>query len=162
MARKQTIITDEIYKKASELIKNTPKNSQVYERLNAIISAKEYGISHVSKILRITSQTLRSWVHKFEEGGILNLENKEKTGRKSNINEEHLKQIEKWINEDSQLTLSAITIRLYEEYGLQTSYVSVHRSLNKLKFSYITPRPKHHKQNENKIVEFKKKSTDCS
>jgi transposase len=116
MARKQTIITDEIYQNARESIKDTPKKSHVYERLNAIISAKEHGISHVSKILRITSQTLRSWVHKFAEGGVANLENKAGAGRKSTLKEEHLKQIEKWIKEDSQLTLAAIQIKLQEEY----------------------------------------------
>ena len=110
----------------------------------------------MSKILRITSQTLRSWVHKFAEGGVSNLENKPGAGRKSTIKEEHLKQIEKWIKEDGQLTLAAIQIKLQEEYALQTSYVSVHRSLNKLKFSYITPRPKHYKQNTDQLDELKK------
>ena len=36
---------------------------------------------------------------------------------------------------------------------------TVHRIMKKLDFSYITPRPKHYKQDPNDASEFKKKST---
>ena len=147
MARKQKIITEEIYLKALEAFKVAPKETLIHYRLKAIISGKEHSISHVAKILKITSQTLRSWVYKFDEGGVANLVNKPKTGRKSPIKDEHIEAINQWLKADSQLTINAVLIKLKNEYALSTSKSSVHVVIKKLKFSYITPRPKHYKQN---------------
>ena len=148
MARKQKIITEEIYLKALEAIKEVPKGTLIHYRLTAIISGREHSISHVAKILKVTSQTLRSWVYKFDEGGVANLVNKPKTGRKSPMKDEHIDAIYRWIKADSQLTINAVLLKLKDEYALSTSKSSVHVVIKKLKFSYITPRPKHYKQNK--------------
>jgi transposase len=140
-------------------IKNTPKSSYIYNRLRAIISAKEHSISHISNVLDITPKTLRSWVHRFQHLGVSGLSNKQKTGRIPTIKKEHEEVIEKWIKEDSQMTINAVKIKLEEEFSLSTNKSSVHNTLKKLKYSYITPRPKHYKKKEIHSAEFKKKST---
>lgn len=159
MARKQTIITDEIYSNALEVIKEIPKGSRLHYRLNAIISGKEHGISHVSKILNIMPETLRSWVRRFSNGGILDLNDKQKTGRKLKTKEEHIEKIKQWIKEDSQITIQSIVIKLKEECSLDTNKSTVHRVIKKLNFSYITPRAKHYKQDQTQLADFKKKIT---
>ncbi len=47
-------------------------------------------------------------------------------------------------------------IKISEEFGLNISKSTVHREIQRMKFSYITPRPIHHKQDKNKQEEFKK------
>ena len=58
--------------------------------------------------------------------------------------------------EDCNLTLNKILFRLKEEFGLETSKSAIHRILVKLNLSYITPRPRHYKQDPKMKLEFKK------
>ena len=51
-----------------------------------------------------------------------------------------------------------ILLLLKDQFGLQTSKSAVHRVLLGLNLSYITPRPRHYKQNPALQDEFKKKS----
>jgi len=127
-------------------------------RLRAIVSAKEHGVAVVAKVYNITTNTLRSWVKSFRKGDWNDLEYKRGSGRKSNIEERHFNTMQAWIEKDSNLTIGKILKRLQEEFNLKTSKSAVHRALKKLKFSYITPRPQHYKQNPSQQTEFKKKS----
>ena len=47
-------------------------------------------------------------------------------------------------------------LKIKEELKIKIDMSSVYRLLNKLKFSYITLRPKYYKQNTNSHEEFKK------
>jgi transposase len=141
------LITEEIYKKALTELQYLTKETRVAIRLRAIVSAKEHGVAVVAKVFNITTNTLRSWVKNFKEGDWNGLEYKNGRGRKSNIREEHLNAIQKWIEEDNNLTINKILKRLEEKFNLKTSKSAIHRVLEKLKFSYITPRPQHYKQN---------------
>jgi transposase len=51
-----------------------------------------------------------------------------------------------------------VKIRILEAFGLNVSRSTVHREMQKMKFSYITPRPVHHKQDPKKTRRIKKKS----
>jgi len=152
------LITEEVYQKALNQLQHITKDNRVAIRLRAIVSAKEHGVTVVSKVLNITPNTIRSRVKNFKEGGWNNLEYKQGRGRKSNIKEEHFNAIQEWVEEDSNLTLNQILSKLEGTYNLKTSKSAIHRALEKLKFSYITPRPKHYKQDPNQQIEFKKKS----
>ena len=152
------LITDEIYKKALAQLTNLKKETRVAIRLRAIVSAKEHGVAMVAKVFNISTNTLRSWVKSFNGGDQNSLEYKPGRGRKSNVKEEHLNAIQKLLEKDSNLTLSKILKILEVKYNLKTSKSAIHRVLEKLKFSYITPRPRHYKQNPDQQVEFKKKS----
>jgi transposase len=158
MARKQTIITNEIYQNALNEIRGSKKNSKIHFRLKAIISSKEHSIKHVSTILKVMPETLRSWVRRFAEGGAQGLEDKQRPGRKSSLTDEHTNAIKIWLEENNQTTIQDIRVKLSEKFNIQASKSSIHRTIKKLNFSYITPRPRHYKQNRDKIAEFKKKS----
>jgi transposase len=66
--------------------------------------------------------------------------------------------IEKWIEQDPNMTAKAIVLKVQETFKLTVSMNSVYRLLKRLKLVYITPRPKHHKQDTSSHEEFKKKS----
>jgi transposase len=153
------LITEEIYTKGKLMLESMSQTNRAAIRLRAIVAAKDHGVNLVSKVFDISSNTLRSWVKSFAAEEIEGLDYKAGRGRKSNINEEHQIAIYNWIKENCNLTLDQIVIRLNESFEVKTSKSAVHRMLQKLKLSYITPRPRHYEQNPNLQAEFKKKST---
>lgn len=152
------LITEELYEKASKSLCKMSEINRVSVRLKAIVAAKEHGVNLVSKIFNITSNTLRNWVNSFAKDGEEGLMYEKGRGRKSKILEVHRDTILTWIEQDCNLTLDKVVFKLKEQFGLESSKSAVHRVLSDLNLSYITPRPRHYKQEETKRVEFKKKS----
>jgi transposase len=160
MGLKTRLITEEIYNKGKSILENVSQTSRAAIRLRAIVAARDHGVNLVAKVFDISSNTLRSWVKSFAAGEFEGLDYKAGRGRKSNICENHQIAIYQWIKEDCNLTLDRIVIKLDESFKVKSSKSAVHRILQKLNLSYITPRPKHYKQDQNLQAEFKKKSRD--
>lgn len=157
MAQVSKILTDDLVTKAKSVLKKLGRYGSVATRLQIIIAAKEHGITDVCKIHGISRTTLTDWIKKFsleEESALVNKAKKPRSPLS-----EHLVALKKWVEENSNITAKELVIKIEEELKIQTSMSSVYRVLNKLKFSYITPRPKHYKQNTNSHEEFKKKSS---
>lgn len=76
--------------------------------------------------------------------------------RKTILNQGQREQIEKWIEENPNITIKGVKIKILEEFGLKMGRSTVHREMQKMKFSYITPRPVHYKQDKKVQEEFKK------
>jgi transposase len=91
--------------------------------------------------------------------GAEGLKIKEGRGRKPIINLEEESVIQKWLEEDHSITIKELKFRIEKEFGKTIKKTATHDLMKKLGFSYITPRPKHYKQVEEKQAEFKKKST---
>ena len=157
MSQISKILTDEVVEKARASLMGLGKYGRVATRLQIIIAAKEHGITMVCKVHGISRTTLTEWIKKFKEEEIIALENKPKKA-KSPLNR-HLETIRKWVEKDSNITAKELVIKIEEKLKIQVSMSSVYRALKKLKFSYITPRPKHYKQNSSSHEEFKKKSS---
>jgi len=66
--------------------------------------------------------------------------------------------IEEWIASDAMITSKALMIKIKEFFGISVSVMTAHRIIKRLEYSYITPRPRHYKQEQDKVEEFKKKS----
>jgi transposase len=152
------LITDELYAKGKVILQGLSPVNRAAIRLRAIVSAKEHGVGVVAKVFDISTNTLRSWVKSFTSGQLAGLDYQTGRGRKNNITAAAQKAISQWLEEDSNLTLNALVNKLEETFGIKSSKSAVHRVLQKLKLSYITPRPVHHKQDQTVIDEFKKKS----
>lgn len=153
------LITEDLYFMAVAQLKKLNKDNRAAIRLRAIVSAKEHGVNVVAKVFGVTSNTIRSWVKAFKNGGLPDLEYQAGRGRKSKLLDIHYEAIREWIVEDSNLTLEKVVYKLEDQFRIKTSKTAVHRVLQKLKLSYITPRPVHHKQNKESHSEFKKKSS---
>ena len=152
------LITDDLYKKARSNLKAVTPNSWAAIRLRAIVSAKEHGVNVVAKVFGVSGNTLRSWVKAFAKEGLSGLGYRSGRGRKRKLSDNHLQEIAQWIKDNRNITIIEIVDKLKKTYGVNSSRSAVHRILHKLKLSYITPRPVHHKQNIQSHVEFKKKS----
>lgn len=157
MAQISKFLTDDLVAKAKSSLKKLGKYGSVAVRLQIIIAAKEHGITDVCRVHGISRTTLTDWIKRFSQEEVNALANKTKKPR-SPLSE-HLDTLKKWVEKDSNITARELVIKIEEKLKIQIGMSSVYRLLNKLKFSYITPRPKHCKQNTNSHEEFKKKSS---
>ena len=162
MAGKSKAISDELLKKAELAVKALGTTGEVARRLQAIISAKENGITIVAKIYRITRGTLLNWIKSFELEAEEGLKVKPGRGRKCAIDDEIAEKIRVHLQKDPNLTLRHIKILLEEKYHLKVSEMTVHRLMQRLSLAYITPRPSHYKSDKKLQEAFKKKPTKNS
>jgi transposase len=159
MSRVSQLIDNDTYDKARKELKKHGSISKISVKLKAIVAAKTHGISKVAEVFDITRKTLMSWIKDFKNQGSSRLLVQSGRGRKTKINNEQLKTIKKWINNNPNITIKELKLMIKEHFMLEISMMTVHRILKKLLFSYITPRPKHNKQEKGKQEEFKKKSS---
>ncbi len=155
----QKIISEELCNQATIALKELSNpNSRESIRLRAIISARKYGITLVSKILGKNPNTIREWAKRFFSEGIKGLVYKPGRGRASNVDRSKRAIIKDWLKKDPSMTLKEIVIKVKENFDVHTSSSAIHRILKKLGLAYITPRPVHYKQKKEDLDEFKKKS----
>ena len=158
MARTSKLLSKEIVLFAEDSLKRIGKTGSVAIKLRAIIAAEKHGITHVAKIFGTTKASIIAWIKQAKTGSLDLLNVKVGRGRKSPLSEAQEKTIRKWLEEDSQLTIDRVKQKIMSEFWLEISRSSVHRIIKKLRFSYITARPKHYKQNSESLLEAKKKS----
>ena len=159
MARISVFLTDEVVLSATEGLKKLGKAGLVARKLQAIIAAKKYGISKTADFYAVTKKTLIQWVKELKQESIEALEIQVGRGRKPLVNETQEAEIKKWISENCNITINQLRLMILENMSINLSSATVHRIMQRLKFSYITPRPRHHKQDQNLKDEFKKKSS---
>lgn len=152
-------ISEELYVKVVEELRISGRQGDVSRKLQAIKSAKDHGITLVAKIYGVSRLSIMNWIKNFESLGVEGLKIKEGRGRKAIINREEEEIVQKWLEQDNAITIKELKLRIYKEFGKAIGKTATHDLMKKLGFSYITPRPKHYKQVEEKQVEFKKKST---
>lgn len=157
MARPSKLLTNELINNAKASLQKVGKFGLVANRLNIIIASGKHGMTEVARINDISRTTLIDWIKRFSNGGYNALINKPKKAKSPLCG--HYEDIKKWIESNSTITAKELVIKIREELEIETSMSSIYRLLKKLKFSYITPRPRHYKQNISSIEEFKKKSS---
>lgn len=160
MARQSKAISDDLYTHAKESLKEAGRNGEVGRRLQAIISAKKYGITAVAKIYSITRATLMSWIRNFEKESMQGLSIKPGRGRKSKISPEIKEDIREMIKTNPNITIDHLKLKVMEEHSINIGRSTTHRLMKRLSFSYITPRPRHYKSDKIAQENFKKKSTN--
>ena len=151
------LLDEAVVKYASDNLKKIGKDALLARKLQAVISAKKHGISKVAEVYGISRTTLTSWIKHLKNGSLSKLKAPPERKRKSILNDVQRSQIRIWIEEDSQLTIDQVRRKIEEVFQLRIGRSTVHREMKRLGLSYITPRPKHFKQNENQVTEFKKK-----
>ena len=157
MARTSKLLTEKVVKEAQAGLETLGQNGLIAIKLRAIISAQKYGITTVADIFGTTKATLISWIKRLDES-IEHLQIQSGRGRKSLLTPEQEKLVQGWIAGNSQLTIDHLKIKIEKELGKTLGRSTVHRLMKKLSFSYITPRPRHYKQDPATFEESKKKS----
>jgi transposase len=122
--------------------------------------------SMAARIGGMDRQTLRDWVHRFNEHGPIGLINVKPAGRRPKLSveqQEALRQlveagpdpekhgVVRWRCVDLQRVLGA-------QFGVDLSTVAIGRQLKRLGFSHISARPLHPAQDAQAIAAFKKTS----
>jgi transposase len=158
MSRTSKLLTKEIVEFSKSSLKDLGKTGAVAIKLRAIIAADQYGITHVAKVFDITKATLISWIKAIKSESLEPLKVQAGRGRKRPLTDAQEAIVSKWIEGNSQITIDQLKQKIMSEFALEISRSSVHRIIKKLKFSYITARAQHHKQDSAKLPEAKKKS----
>lgn len=151
-------ISDILYGKVLEDLKLSGRSGDVFYKLQAIKSAKERGITPIAKIFDISRVTLMNWIWSYESNGIDGLRIKAGRGRKPIINVDEEGIIKIWLEQDNTITIKKLRARIKQELEKEIGKSATHGLMKRLGFSYITPRPRHYKQDKQKQEEFKKKS----
>jgi transposase len=133
------------------------KNALLMQKLQAVISAKKHGIKKTAEFYEISRTTLTSWIKHLRNKALEKLKAPSERRRKTRLNDQHRIQIKQWIEENSQLTINQVHERIKQEFEINLSRATVHREMKRLGLAYITPRPKHFKQQKSQVDEFKKK-----
>jgi len=131
----------------------------VSRKLLAVIAASKHSIAEVAKVYDISRGTLTQWIKHIKDSKLDKLKAPPERRKKTKLQASQVEEIEKWMEQDPNITINEVRLRIESVYDIQLGKSTVHRIMTKLKFSYITPRPRHYKQDVNLIEDFKKKST---
>jgi transposase len=158
MSKKSLLLSQELAEAAKMEWKKMGGNALVARKLEAIIAACSLSITEVAKVFNIRHMTLRSWIKRFLESRTERLKAPPSRKRKSILNDSDRAIIREIIDEDSQVTIDFMVQKVQEILDKKISRSSMHREMQKLRYSYITPRPQHYKQDKEKVEAFKKTS----
>lgn len=160
MARPSKLLDDETVKRAKEGLKKLGKCGLVARKLQIIIAAKKYGITKAAEFYFTTKKSLIKWIKELKEESVKALEVQAGRGRKFILNALQEEEVKKWIEDDCNITINHLCLRIYDKMNIKLSLSTPHRMMQRLRFSYISPRPSHYKKDEKLVSEFKKKSRE--
>jgi len=111
-------------------------------------------------------QTLRDWVHRFNEQGVDGLISVKPTGRRPRLSEAQLEDLRQLVeagpdpHKDGVVRWRCVDLKraLSERHGVDLSEVRLGCILRQLGFSHISARPRHPAQDPEAIAAFKKTS----
>jgi transposase len=136
-------------------------------RLLAIAAVLE-GASRAdaAKIGGMDRQTLRDWVHRFNDQGADGLINTSSPGAPPKLNATHLAFLARIVEEGPIPAVHGVVrwracdliMRVHEEFGISVSDDTIYRALKDLGFSHLSARPKAYKQDPEAVEAFKKTS----
>jgi transposase len=133
----------------------------VYDGMNRTEAARIGGMDR---------QTLRDWVHRFNERGPEGLIDIKPSGRPSKLSDEQKQELKQLVEagpdpaKDGVVRWRCVDLKrvLEQRFGVDLSEVSVGRVLKEMGFSHISARPQHPVQDQEAIAAFKKTSPQRS
>lgn len=158
MARTSKLLTKEVVDFAKSALEKLGRSGAVAIKLRAIISANKHGITAIAKAFGTTKATMISWIKHVKDESLELLSVQEGRGRKFLLTNDQRDIVKQWVTEDSQITVDRLKQKILTEMNVKIGRSSVHRLMKDLKFSYITPRPRHYKQDPEAFAATKKKS----
>jgi transposase len=143
------------------------KDANQARRLLAIAAVYEgMDREEAARIGGMDRQTLRDWVHRFNEHGPDGLLNVKPSGRPPRLSKEQKEELCRLVEagpdpqKDGVVRWRCVDLKrvLGERFGVNLSAVRLGRVLKELGFSHISARPRHPAQNIDAIAAFKKTS----
>jgi transposase len=148
-------------------VARTVKDANQARRLLAIAAIYDgMDREEAARIGGMDRQTLRDWVHRFNEHGPDGLINIKPTGRPSRLSVEQKEELCRLVEagpdpqKDGVVRWRCVDLKrvLEERFGVDLSAVRLGRVLKELGFSHISARPQHPAQDPRAIAAFKKTS----
>lgn len=143
------------------------KDASQARRLLAIAAVLE-GVSRgeAARVGAMDRQTLRDWVHRFNEAGPDGLMNRKSPGAPGKLNAEQKAKLAELVEQGPIPSVHGVVrwracdlmAWIAEEFQLSVSDDTIYRVLKALGFSHISARPKAYKQEEEALEAFKKTS----
>jgi len=158
MARLSRLLTKDVYEKLEERLQGMGKQGQEFYKLTVMKCSFLKGITNAAEFFGTTKPTIISWIKHFREERFDMLHVQKGRGPKHILDKEQRQIVQTWLKQNSQITIMALKERIETEWNVNISRTSVHRLMKNLGFSYITPRPRHYKQNPQDLEDLKKKS----
>lgn len=158
MANKTKAISDDLYNLAQDALQKSTKSGDVGRKLQAIISAKTYGVRSVAKIFGVSRQTIMTWISNFAAESKEGLKIKSGRGRKLLISNDIANIAYDILQKNPNTTIDQLQQIIEDKHGVKAGRATVHRLMKRLNLSYITPRPQHYKTDLVAQDEFKKNS----
>jgi putative transposase len=132
--------------------------------LAAVRDGKSRGTA--AEIGAMERQTLRDWVHRFNEKGPEGLINVKAPGPVPKLSLDQKKELKRIVEagpdpaKDGVVRWRCIDLRrvIKERFDVDLDEVSIGRTLKELGFAHVSPRPKHPRQKPEEIEAFKKTS----
>lgn len=159
MSRKSGYLSIELLESAELELKKLSKDALLARKLEAIIAACKYGITEVAKVYGITRKTLLFWIKNFLSTKLDNLKAPPNRHRKTILNDSDREFIKQIVVINPHVTINFLVEKALEVCKKKVSYSTMLREIKKMRYSYITPRPQHYKQDDAKVEDFKKTST---
>ena len=155
MSQVSKILDDSTILAAASWLEELGTNGALANKLKALLAVKEHGITEVAKIFCVTRGTLTSWIKLVKNGSSPDdLMSKPKAPRKSLLAAAERMVVKGWLQENGNLIIEAVRLKILQTWGIAISKSSVHRLIQQLDFAYITPRPQHHKQDQKTHAAF--------
>jgi transposase len=152
------LIDQNLFDQAVSELQAIGKYAKTAIKLQSIISSKEHNILQTAKFLGLDRTSIIRWIKRFKKDGIAGLEDKDGRGRKSIFTKEIKIELKKIIEHDHCVTLKKLKIEIEKKFNIKCSKSALHNQVRILGYRNITRRPQHYKQEEEKLVEFKKKA----
>jgi transposase len=147
------------------------KDANQARRLLSLAAIRD-GMSRTeaARIGGMDRQTLRDWVHAYNERGIEGLINATSPGRPAKLSADHKAEIKALVEQGPNLETDGVVrwrridlARVAKErFGVEVDEDTIGRVLRELGFSHISVRPKHPDQGNDTIADFKKNSARSS
>lgn len=144
------------------LIRSTKQAKQRDRYRMALLAIEGREKLEIAALLNVAKSTVEMWAYRYRDGGIEALTPRKPPGREPKLPREQEQQFKQRMtggprSEDVVCTLrgrEAVEI-LNEEYGVSYSLQGVYDLLHRLKLSCLKPRPRHEKNDPEKMEQFK-------
>lgn len=151
-------ITKELTQSAKQELSKLGQFSMLPIKLKAISACGDNQIKDVASIIGFSKRSIGSWIKIFKEEGVDGLLNKKGRGRKSLLNKDIEELIKTSLISNPNITLKELSFLIKKKSDILISKSAIHNYLKIMRYSHITSRPKHHKQDESRLDQFKKNS----
>jgi putative transposase len=150
-----------------ELAKRSRNADQARRFLSIAAVLEGAARAEAAKIGGMDRQTLRDWVHRFNDDGPDGLINHPAPGPTPKLTRKQKAKLAELVEQGPIPAVHGV-VRwravdliqwIYEAFGISVSDSTVYRLLAELGFSHLSARPKAYKQNEETLAAFKKTSS---